>query len=404
MSHGKLHRASCAATILIAAAVSVLAATGPASAASLMALSSPAGRSGGGNTLVGTVGLVPGVSGPFAAGTKPTVQFQFYGTGTSASACNAKAKAVAQIGVAGVSLTAGVLTVDPAQVTRITATKIAFRVPSSSYPALDGGGVASTINTSGLSLVGDQTVARWNVCVYDSDSIANSNLLASSSYTVAVKPTIASILPAGSSAGGGQSITVTGTGFSTITGTITGAVGGVPLSGVKVAADGKSFTAITGARVAAAGLALTVDGPGGTVSSLDPDNNPATNDIPIPFTYNNSVTVTPNTAVTGSTVVVDVMGAGFSALDFDTSGTAGSSDAHVFLVKDAYDAAGNRGVAECIVDAVVRDTELLCTLTLAGVPDGAYTLTVVENGDPGAGVAANPSLVTSGAVFVVAPY
>jgi hypothetical protein len=161
------------------------------------------------------------------------------------------------------------------------------------------------------------------------------------------------------------------------------------------------------------------------VSSLDPDNNGlpedgdgATEDAPIPFTYSNGITISPNTAASGSTVTLDVYGAGFSQLNFDPAGTPTSGNAHVFLVKDAYDAAGNRGVAECAV-VVVSDTELICTLDLSAdqlspqdsttvpntpIADGAYMLTVVADGDIGAGIGANPTIISSGAAFIVAPY
>jgi hypothetical protein len=394
---------------LVAAAVTVLVLSGtgvPASAAVPMTLSVGAGQSGGGNTTIGTVVTAPGVPGPFAAGTKPTVQFQFSGTGAAASACSAKAKAVAPIAVSGTTTTAGSLTVDPSTVTWITTGKIAFTVPSSSYPATDGNGNPSTVNTTGLALVGGQTISRWNVCVYDSDSTSTSTLLASSLYTLALRPTITSILPASSSAGGGQSITVNGTGFSTLSGTVGVAIDGVALTSVRVAADGKSFTATTGPHAADTGLALTVDAPGGTVSSLNPDNDVNTIDPPIPFAYSNSITVTPSTGVKDAVMAVVVNGAGFSSptMDFDKTGTPTSNKAHVFLVKDAYVAASNREKAECIVQTVVRDTELLCTLDLTGVADGAYVLTVVEDGSPGASLNGKPTLVTSGAVFSVAPY
>ena len=36
--------------------------------------------------------------------------------------------------------------------------------------------------------------------------------------------------------------------------------------------------------------------------------------------------------------------------------------------------------------------------------DGAYILTVVPNGDPLAGGSAHPTIISSGAGFIVAPY
>ncbi|MEV0900317.1 IPT/TIG domain-containing protein [Actinoplanes sp. NPDC049802] len=310
-------------------------------------------------------------------------------------------------------MTAGVLTVDPLDVKRISGTKIAFKVPSRSYPG-------SGLNATGLVLTGSQTTARWNVCVYDSDAPVGSTLLATSSYTVVLRPTITSVTPTSSPAGGGQAITVNGTGFTAVGSTsVTAAIGGTPLTNIRVAANGNSLTATTGPRTADTGLALTVTTPGGTVSSLDPDNDSNTADSPIPFNYSNGITIVPNTAAAGSSVTVDVTGAGFGQLTFVGGDSPTSSNAQVFLVSGAYNAAGNRGVAECDDVAVISDVELVCTLNLAAdrlnpatsapvpstpVSDGAYTLTVVANGSTGAGPAANPTIVSSGSTFTVGPY
>ncbi|MEU8813360.1 IPT/TIG domain-containing protein [Actinoplanes sp. NPDC048796] len=339
---------------------------------------------------------------PFPAGTKPIVQFQF--VSASGSACAGTVKPVTQIAGSGGATTAGVLTVDPANVLRITSTKISLKVPSSPYPATDAQGAASTVNPNGLALLADQASARWNVCVYDKEG-ASGNLIAATTYTVAVKPTITSIIPAGSPAAGGQTITVNGTGFSAVAGTTSATVGGVALTNIKVAASGNSFTGTTGPRVAEGNLALIVTAPGGKVSSLDPDNNANATGSPIPFTYSNGISIAPNTGPVNAKVTIDVVGAGFSSLNFDRQAPSNSANAHVFLVKDAYLPATNRGAAECVLEAVLRDTELVCTLDLTGVNEGAYILTLVENGLSSATLAdANPTLVTSGATFTVGPY
>jgi hypothetical protein len=420
MSQRMLRRAgvaSAAVTVLVLSGVSAPA----AAAAAAMTLSSVSGPSGGGNTITGTV-AASAMS--FPAGTSPTVQFQYVGTG--AASCSTSAKDVAQIVATGTTTTAGVLTADPDTVRRIATAKIVFKVPSSAYPALDDDGNPSTVNPGGLVLAGTQTSARWNVCVYDSASTTSGTLLAAASYTLVVPPTITSIIPVSSPAGGGQSITVNGTGFGSGSTAISGSIGGAALTDIKVAPDGASFTATTGPRAAESGLALTVITQGGTVSSLDPDNNglpqdgdSTTNDAPIPFTYSNGITVTPNTAASGTAVTLDVNGAGFSQLTFDSGGTPTSTQAHVFLVKDAYVAASNRGVAECDVLAVVSDTELICTLDLSAdqlspadstvvpstpIADGAYIVTVVADGATDAGSDADPTIISSGAAFIVAPY
>jgi hypothetical protein len=402
---GRAALASAAATAVLLAG-----AAAPASAAVLtMTLSSSYGPTGGGDTIVGTVPSTLAVAPPFPAGTTPTVQFQYIGTGSTG--CGTSAKAITQIAGSGTATTAGVLTADPASVKRITASKIAFKVPSGPYPG-------RTENSSGLVLVGTQAQGRWNVCVYNNDSTTSSTLLASAVYTVALVPRISTVSPASSPAAGGQTITVTGTGFTPGASMITGAAGDVALSNVKVALDGQSFTATTGSRVAGTGLALTVVTPGGTVSSLDPDNDPSTSDTPIPFSYTNGIAISPSTAASGTQVTVDVTGVGFSALTFEAAGNPTSARAHVFLVDDAYQSSGNRGVAECVVDSVISDRELVCTLDLAAdqlspansavvagspITDGAYILTVVADGSVGAGDP-KASIVSSGAAFVVAPY
>lgn len=384
-------------------------------AAASMTLSNSIGPSGGGNTIVGTAaGGLP----TFPAGTSPVVQFQYAGTGSTT--CTLQARTETQIASSGSATTAGVLTADPATVKRINTTKIAFRVPSGAHP-----GGNSSVNSTGLALLAGQISSKWFVCVYDTDSTTTSTLLASSAYTLAARPTITSILPTSSPAAGGQTITVNGTGFSAIT-PVSGSIGGAALTNVRIATNGNSFTATTGPHAADSGLALTVNAPGGQVSSLDPDNNGqpqdndgSTNDAPIPFAYTSGITISPNTAPAGALVNIDVAGPGFSHLTFVDNDTPTSNNAHIFLVRDAYVPNSNRGVAECGDAAVISDTELACTLDLssdqlspsdsaplAGTPivEGAYILTVVADGSTSAGSDANPTIVCSGATFTVAPY
>jgi hypothetical protein len=409
--------ASVAATVLVVVGVSA-----PASAAvPAMILSSASGPSGGGNTIIATV---PGSAMVFPAGGTLTVQFQSVTDG--ATSCSESTLPITQIVTSGATTTAGVQTVDPETVQRITARKLAIRVPSSSYPAFTAEGAQSSVNPGGLVVAGTQTFSRWNICVYDSESTRSSKLLAAAPYTLAARPSITSIVPASSSALGGQTITVSGTGFSTAATGLSGSIGGTPLTDIEVAESGDRFTAVTGPRIAAGGLALTVNTPGGRVSSLDPDNNgqpedgdPATADAPITFDYINEINrIEPNAAPAGSTVILDVFGTGFSDLIFGSGGDPTSSDAHVFLVEDAYESSSNRGVAECNILIVVSDAELVCALDLAAdrldpqnsmpvpgslIAEGAYILTVVANGDINAGPDAKPTIVSSGAAFTVNP-
>ena len=389
-----------------------------------LTLSSTGGPSGGGNSLTGTVAATSANPSPFPAGSQPVVQFQYNGAG--ATTCSAKAKAVAPIAGTSTALTGGVLTVDPADVLRISPTKIAFTVPSSSYPATVAD-APSTVNTGGLVLLEGQKTSKWNVCVYDSASTTDSTLIAATSYTLAVRPKISAILPATSPAYGGQLFTVNGTGFGTGS---TATIDNVPVTNVKLAANGNSFTAVAPAHAPGTGYALVVKTPGGLVSSADPDNDgkPAdgkpetTADEPIPFAFSNGISITPNTAAPGSRVNIEVRGVGFDKLTFSKAANATPVDAtaHVFLVEGKYVPASNRGVQECTGVLVVSSTELVCTLDLGAdslnpadsstvadtaVAEGTYTVTVVANGSRAATAEqAAATALTSGSTFTVAPY
>jgi len=398
---------ACAATTAL-----VLAGTAvPASAAAVaMTLVKPYGLSGGGNIVVGTVPATAANANLFTAGVTPAVQFQF-------GACTSTAKPPVQMAANGGNVTAGILNADPAEVTRVSGTKIAFKVPSKSFPVLDDQGVVSTINAGGLELAAGQTTGKWNVCVYDGSSPKGA-LLATATYNVVTKPKIDKITPTSSPAGGGQLITVTGAGFTAVSTPTSATIGGVPVTNVKVGANGTSFTAVTGPRAAGTGLTVTVSTPGGQVLSTNPDNDVLTNEPAILFEYSNGVSVTPDNGRPESKVTLDVTGAGFSALTFVGGSAPTSSDPHVFLVNGAYDAATNRGVAECKDVVVVTDNELVCTLDLsadalnpttsastgAPIPNDAYVVTVVKNGATNAAGNGDASIVSSGATFTVGPY
>jgi hypothetical protein len=428
-SRSRLLRAGIATGAVTAA---VLAATAvPAFAASVpMVLSSTAGPSGGGNSLTGTATPTTTVPTPFPAGVTPVVEFQFIGTGTAAT-CSALYKipvAMVPATTTPFAPTAGVIQVSPASVKRVSATKIAFTVPSAAAGFSDAPLTAtpSTVNATGLVLAGGQTSAKYNVCVYEGSDPATSTLLATSTYTIATRPKITGITPGSSPALGGQQITINGSGFSA-SGT-TATVGGVPLTNIKVASNGNSLTATTPAHASGAGLAVVVTTAGGTVTSTDPDNNglPADpdplllNDDPITFGYSNSISVVPNTAPPNTKVDLDILGVGFQQLVFNNA-SATAATAQVFLVQGPYVAASNRGVKRCTGVLVVSDTEIICTLDLTTprllaadstpdgsnlVSEGAYTVTVVANGDPTETdldvIAA--SNVNSNATFTVAAY
>jgi len=410
-----LAAASTVSLLLVGAA-----ATPAHAAAAAMTLSSVSGPSGGGNTITATFPTTTANPNPIPTGTQPTVQFQYSGSGSSA--CGAAPKAVTAIGGTGANTTAGVLTVNPADVQPFSTTRLAVTVPSASYPAqVDG--KASTINTTGLVLAGTQTSAKWFLCVYD----AGNTLIGTATYTIAVRPHITSILPTSSPAFGSQLITVNGVGFTTTANGTTASISGSPLKDIKVSASGTSFTGVTTAHLPGTGLTMQVTTQGGPVSSNDPDNNGqpqdsdnTTPDAPILFTYSNGISVTPASAPAGAKVNLDVRGVGFDILTFNKSTDPTNDGAHVFLVKDAYVAASNRGVQECTGVKVVGSTELICTLDLTAdrlvpadssgdtgnkVAEGTYTVTVVANGSTSASDAdAAPTIVSTGSTFTVAPY
>jgi hypothetical protein len=390
------------------AAVAVATANLPAYAAPVaLTLSSATGPSAGGNALTGVATPTTANPTPFPDGTALSVQFQYYnasnttcyGSGTFSG--TAAPRASATVAASGAVTTGGYL--DATGVKRVSTTKLAFTVPI------------------GLTLAGTQTTARWNVCVYGGGA-----LLATSSYTINARPKITGITPVSSPSLGGQSITINGEGFSTTAGATSVTIGGTALTNVKVSSTGTSLTAVTPQHVAASSLGVIVSTAGGTVSSLDPNNDgvPADNDLTtladnvITFDYSNGITVTPNTAPNTAPVDIDVRGVGFQ--DFLLPGASADEDsevARVFLLESAY-AVGDTGSAtgpECTGVLVIDDTELICTLDLNGddntdavddVALGTYTVTVVQNASDQAAdlPAANPSIISSGSTFTVAPY
>jgi hypothetical protein len=409
--------AACAAGLLVVGVAEV-----PAQAAAglVMTLSSVSGPSGGGNTLTGTVASSTANPSPLVNGTQPVVQLQYSGTGSTQ--CTPAPRTVTQIVGTGTVTTAGVLTVDPDDVQRFTGTRLSFTVPSSPYPEqVDS--QPSSINTTGLALVGNQTSSKWFVCVYDTGNV----LIASAGYLLAARPKITSIIPASSPAFGGQTVTVNGVGFNPASAATTVSIGGVALKDTRVATSGTSLTGTTLPHAPGTGLSLVVATTGGPVSSADPDNNglpqdadDSTPDAPILFSYANGISVTPTSAQTGTKANLDVKGTSFDGLTFSRTAAPTDPTAHVFLVRDAYSAAGNRGVQECKNVKLVSASELVCSLDLGAdrlnpadssvvtgtpVSEGTYTVTVVANGSPSVtdDVAA-ASVVSTGATFTVAQF
>jgi hypothetical protein len=350
----------------------------PAFAASVPAtLSATSGPSGGTNTLTATT-----TTAKFFAGA--VVEFQY--KATTATACTA-----AYATPVTVSSTAGIVTATPKV---LSSTKIAVTVPST------------------VALQGSATSANWLVCVYPGTNTTTSLIAANAAYTIAARPTIASsnaILPASGPALGGGTVTVTGTNF--ITG-LTAKIGSVALTGVTVV-SATTFTATVPPQAAATGLTLSVTTTGGTATKTNA------------YSYTNGIVIAPNTTPTATAATdVDVLGVGFSAMDFSTTSGAApdNGNAHVYLVAGDYnpvDASSAKTLGEtgeCVNVLVVSDTELICTLNTADafnqggtttIPNGVYTLTVVNDGQIDASTANSAyseSIISSGSTFTVAPY
>jgi hypothetical protein len=300
---------------------------------------------------------------------------------------------------------------------------------ASVYPSLTSTTLAATsdirISNNKMALTVPNTVvysssdgntSPWNVCIYTGTTNTDT-LVATAIYRVGATLTVTSVAPTSGPAQGGSTITVQGGGF---TAGLTATIGGAAISNIVVAANGNSFTGRTTPRGAGANLALTVKTDAGSKS------------LAAAYSYTFGITVTPNTAPAGSTITLDVLGAGFESLAPFGTVSSNDADAHVYLVRGgagtatAYnptDAAGIKTVpqiAECTNVLVISDLELLCELDLTNtltnaatpaaespavpVPNGTYTITVVDSGEiaPTAGIA--KSLITSGSTFTVAPY
>lgn len=374
------------ATVGLAAAATGLG-IGPAAAASVPGtLSATSGPSAGGNTLTMTT-----TTAKFFTGT--VVGFQFKATATTTCTAAYTANVTP-------STTAGIVNVASPKI--LSSTKLAFTVPST------------------VALQGTATSANWLVCVYPGTNTTTSLLAANAAYTIAAKPTLASsgaIVPAGGPALGGGTVTITGTNF--ITG-MTAKIGSQPLTGLTVV-SGTTATATVPPQAAGAAMALSVTTTGGTATKTGA------------YTYSNGIVVTPNQTTTATAATdLDILGVGFSSLDFTTTDgtTPDNTKAHVYIVAGAYDPTGastkaNGETGECLNVLVVSDTELICTLNTnlaygqtgdSAIDNGVYSIYVVNDGQPDVQDGStpgsnfdsadpfNPSIISSGSTFTVAPY
>jgi hypothetical protein len=275
-----------------------------------------------------------------------------------------------------------------------------------------------------LTLPSGSTSLAYKVCVYNGTS-TSAELIGTATYTVATGTSLTGVLPTKGTALGGTTIAVSGTDFPTAANSISGTLGGVPLTSVTpVSATG--FTAVAPPHAPGA-VALTITTSAGTVTLQNA------------YTYANGIVVSPNTATNtdaANPFYLDVFGSNFLSYGFDGAaawapGTV-SDKPRVYLVAGTYNpgASNTAGFivgpsAECVTPVVVSDTELICALDLydagltpatgadsgAAVPNGIYTVTVVKNGDDDLDKAALITAgtwvqtdVSSGATFTVADY
>lgn len=319
---------------------------------------------------------------------------------------------------------AGATNLEPfaATTTKISTTKLAVTMPTS------------------IIVAGSDVTTPWNLCVYASSS-SGALVTAPTPYNVAPVLTVSgaqfavgsgSASPTGSGpAQGGSTLTVSGlTGIPTAAGaTLTATLGGSPIDDI-TPIDATSFSGTTTAH--AAGLVnLSVTTAAGSKSTTNS-----------PYTYTYGITVSPNTAASNTTPVLDILGAGFSTLTFGTvaDGVALDSDnsdgatAYVFLTDNAWnaqdfsvakDALATKAVTYCNTVLPISDGEIICTLDLGekiasvttntptfdatadpgdAVSSGTYTVTVVNAGEELLDTEHNYSIVSSGSTFTVSPY
>ncbi|WP_045742004.1 hypothetical protein [Actinoplanes rectilineatus] len=387
-------------------------------------------------------------------------------TGTSYLICNYAASALfsrADRSFAVFDTTLPALTVSPNNGSSGTATNVLVSVPAASAvftgaapavlvsrsacPATYAAGATgmepfaattTKISTTKLAVViptttivgGMDTTTGWNVCAYASTSGAL--LAAPGTFNAAPALSVASVtfavgsgsaLSTGSGpAQGGSSVTFAGlTGIPTTAGSILSAsLGGSPITITKVN-DATSFTGTTSSHAAGA-VNLSITTAAGTKSTSN-----------TPYSYSYGITVTPNTGASNTTPVLDILGAGFSSLSFLDVVTATAlvvNKSYVLLTDNTWNAQdfttapigaqAVKAVSYCNTVLPISDSEIICTLDLTksisgvasnaptiasvAVPNGNYTVSVVNSGTALQSTAFNYSIVSSGSAFTVSPY
>jgi hypothetical protein len=282
-------------------------------------------------------------------------------------------------------------------------------------------------------VAGGDVTTPWNVCAYADSSTGAALVMAPAAYNVAPVLSVAGTLLAvgsGSAAStgsgpaqGGSVLTISGlTGIPTADGALLNAsLGGSPIN-----ITSTTSTSITGTTTAhaAGAVNLSVTTAAGTKSTVN-----------TPYTYTYGITVTPNTAASASTPILDITGAGFGSLAFGNVSTGvglSVSTAYVLLTDNAWnardfstdkaavDTGAGTPVSYCNNVLPISDGEIICTLNLTArvdsattdtptittvdVPDGTYTVTVVNAKDGLNEADYNYSVVSSGSTFTVASF
>lgn len=295
-----------------------------------------------------------------------------------------------------------------ATMTKISSSKIAVTMPAT------------------VIVGGSDVTTAWHVCTYTSNSTGAAMGTAPVAYAVAPVLSVASAVFSSSSgpAQGGSAITITGlTGIPLVSGAqLTASLGGSPINGI-TALSTTSFSGTTTAH-AAGPVQLSVTTAAGTKTT--------SGNV---YTYTYGITVTPNTAARTANPILDITGAGFGTLTFGNVATAtalSASTAYVLLTdndwnardfstdKVALDTGVDLPVSYCNNVLPISDAEIICTLNLTAmidsastdtpvittnaVPNGTYTVTVVNAKDGLNSADYNYSVVSSGSTFTVAPF
>ncbi|MBW6439376.1 hypothetical protein KZ829_37195 [Actinoplanes hulinensis] len=296
--------------------------------------------------------------------------------------------------------------------------------------------VAVTLPANAVIVGGKDVTTPWNLCTYASNVADAAMVTAPAVFTVAAVLDLSgaefaveggTATPTASGpAQGGQSLTVSGLeGVPTSAGaTLTASLGGSPLTNVTVI-DATSFSGTTTAHAPGA-VNLSVTTASGTKTTTG-----------APYTFTYGINVTPNTAPTDTAPVLDIIGAGFGELTFGDVATAAPLDAdesYVLLTNNEWNsqtfgtglpavtAAGPNPTSYCNSVLQISDSEIICTLNLSDsitgatanhtptitpgteVPDGTYTITVINDGESVSDAAVNYSTVSSNSTFTVASF